>query len=143
MEKHSRQFIKLYSRNRLYRTVPQDRHLRDGERYNSKTGAKRRGVSQRKSGWMKNRGSKKDWWRWKGYEKGRSEKNQNVDEAERENKGRGRETIKQLDNATCSGILLLQSAIYTRVNQKLLEHGEHLNFRHLSTEERRERKKLT
>lgn len=43
MEKHSQQFIKLYSlysRSRLHRAVLQRSSLRDGERHNSKMGAK-------------------------------------------------------------------------------------------------------
>lgn len=70
-------------------------------------------------------GSKRNperWRRWKG-----------------EQRAWQRETIKQLDRAACSGVL--RSAIYARINQKLLEHGEHLNFRHLSIEKRREGEK--
>lgn len=91
MEKHSWQLIKFYSlyfQSRLYRAVRQDRHLRDGERYNGKMGAKRRSFPKKK--WVNDERRVKETrlMTAKGYEKDRRG-NRNVDEVERENKGRG------------------------------------------------------
>jgi len=76
--------------------------------------------------------------KWKKLERG-------FDGDERENKGRGEETVKQLDNCAhyrSVAVLLPRIAIYAHINQKSLERGEHLNFRHLGTDrETRERRK--
>jgi len=64
---------------------------------------------------------------------------------ERENKGRGEETVTRFDNGAryrSVAVLLPWIAIYAHINQKSLEHGKHLNFRHLGTDrEMRERRK--
>jgi len=70
------------------------------------------------------------------------------DEDEREKKGRGGETVKQLDNCAryrSVAVLLPRIAIYAHINQKSLERSEHLNFHHLGTDgemrDRQEREK--
>lgn len=125
----------LFSKLSLQHAVFHDWHLKNKKRYNN--GEQKDDAPEREKKWVKWRTRRNDTDGdvekvWKGPRK------PNINEAKEER--RDKEIIKALDgNASVRSpvaILLLGNAIYARINQKLLEHGEHLNFRHFKHRER-------